>query len=237
MPRLRPVDVYQVYIDTTVLVDLADQTAGRHKQAQSLLRLFQRYQQPRRLQSLQIITSVWAAAEAHGVLYEKFLEKNGAPRPVRGGKQRSFRDTIPPIISELEAARRQLNSLLTTLQTTTSFLVLNDTNPDATQVWQLVNQIGHEAAIYPADSVHLALALKSGCSMLITDDGDFLDKIECCQETLIRPYRESEFSYIRNLRSFDICGVRQSTSIIPSRPQSTRQGAAATLDTLGFRFR
>ncbi len=235
MPARQRVEVYQVYIDTQVLVDLADPDADRHRQAQALIRLFQRYQRPRQLRTLQLVTSAWAVAEAHGVLYQNALERNGVAPPVRAGRVKKVRDTVPPFLTELENAGRQVDTLLSSLQATTSFALLNDATPNITQVWQLVGRIGREAAIYPADSVHLALALQTGCAMLVTDDADFLDKIECCRDTLIQPYRAREFSYFPNLPPFQFCGLRESTSIIPGRPQRSRPAAIRTLNGLGFR--
>ena len=174
-------------------------------------------------------------AEAHGILYENILKRNGVAPPVRGRQKRRERDTVPPLLTELESAGRQVDALVNSLIATTLFALLNDATATLTQVWQLVGRIGREAAIYPADSVHLALALQTGCGMLVTDDGDFLDKIECCQSTLIQPYRAQEFSYIANLPPFQFCGLQESISIIPGRAGRRRPAAKPTLDRLGFR--
>ncbi len=236
MPRRQFADVHQVYIDANVLVYLADETASPRlkTEAQRLLALFQRYRQPQRSRRLQLLTSAWAVAEAHGVLYEKAMVSSGVPRPIHGGRERNVRYTIPPGQAQLEKASQQLDRLLNELQATTQFLLLNDANPGATKVWQLVNNIARETAIYPTDSVHLALALQSGCATLIAHDTDFLDKIEHCLDSFIRPYRQQEFSHIPNLPPFQACGVVNLPCNIPGKP-SRRDGAREMLSRLGFR--
>lgn len=238
MPRQQAADIYEVYVDTNVLVRLADTSASRTEQAdvQTLLRLFQRYRQPRRARRLRLLTSEWAVAEAHGVLYGKALERNGVLPPVRGGNTKNVRDILPPRVIELDIASRQIDALIHTLRTTTTFSLVSDAALSEARVWQLVGRIGREAAIYPADSVHLALALQSGCSMLIADDADFLDKIEYCLNSLIHPYRRHEFSHISNLPPFTACGVWKLRSYL-SEPPQRRDSATQILDRLGYRFR
>lgn len=227
MPAL-PTMPYFVYLDTCSVLDLLDPNQPRHAQAKDLLKLFQSY---RGTGLLQLRASSWAAAEAHGIVYREELQQVTIPSNSYRGSR--IRDTIPPRRAQLQAADQRIEPFLQILQTTTNFQLLPELGSNSVELWDLVAQLARKAALWPADSIHLALALQSGCSMLISDDGDLLDKIECCQRTLIQPYRRTEFSEIR-LPLFRAHGIDQRDSIIPHRRHSNREPAIQALYALGF---
>lgn len=221
-------DPQLVYIDSTFLVDLSLSTEPRHQEALDVLAVFQKHQGSG---LLQLRTSAWTASEAHGIFYRKALEKAGYPKPSHSNY---LRNIVPPVSAELNAATLLTNSVLANLQTTTDFAVLPQAGHDVVAFWNLATRLGHEAAIWPADSVHVALALQEGCTMLISDDNDLLDKIECCQTNLIQPYRQTEFSQISPLPAFQAHGVRQVTCNISGHTVRLHPPALQALRGLGF---
>lgn len=227
-----PTEPYLVYLDASTVLDLLDPNQDRYVQAQVLLQLFQSY---RGTGLLQLRASNWAAAEAHGIVYKEELNQPHVRTTISRDSYRrgEIRNTIPPRRAQLQAADRRVEPLLQILQTTTDFQLLPDPGSDSEELWELVAHLARKAAIWPADSVHLALALQSGCSMLISDDGDLLDKIECCQRTLIQPYRRTAFSEIR-LPIFRGHGIEQRASIVPKRKHPSREPAIQVLNSLGF---
>lgn len=226
------VNAYSVYIESTVVIDIADSTSPRHHAAMDLLRIFQRH---RRSGSQQLVTSSWTLAEAHGVLYGKALERQNIPPPRRGNRVLDVRNIFPPKLAELAAADKLISPLLQMLQTSTFFALWPQATEDSTPIWQLVRRIGQETAIWPQDSVHLAAALFRGCSMLITDDVSFLDRIDYCQQSLIAPYRQAEFSYLgSSLPPFLAHGLVASRRHGPTQKRPRRTTALQELQALGF---
>jgi hypothetical protein len=218
----------RVYLDNTALVDVADPTERRYAAAQQFLQVFQRH---RHTGLLQLITSTWTMTECHGILYGKELSRRGITIPGRAGI--NPRNYLPPDRPSLNAAHRQVVALLQTLQTTTDFQLWPDQSRDAVPTYQLAMQIGREAGIWPTDSMHLALALESDCTMLVTDDRDFLDKIDCCHASLIQPYRRQQFSQLQSPPPFQAHGLIPTTCRIPGQGRR-RPSAMQALITLGF---
>ncbi len=219
-----------VYLDNTALVDLADATELRNPQAMQLLALFQKYQTSG---LLWVASSLWAVTECHGILYRKELERLGTPVPFRGGRERPLRDTVPPVLPALGVATNQVNTLINTLQTTTAFLILPDTNKDSTPLFKLTVRFAEEAGLWAPDSVHASIAMESGdCQILVTDDGDFLDKIDSCQATFITPYRQNQFSELTAPPPFNAYGILPTVSELPTH--HARQSAMQALNVLGF---
>lgn len=224
-----PPPSYQVYLDSTVLIDLAHSGQPRHAQANALLAVFRKHRNSR---ALQLMTSAWTVAEAQGVLYGILLKEKGVSPPYQNIHVRNI---MPPRVSELNQAKNQLDNVIKDLMVTTDFSFWRDSGSSASQIWPLVVQLGQEAAIWPADSVHLSIALYSGCSMMVSDDRDFLDKIDYCA-TLIKSFRQNEFSQLGNTPEFEACGVDQSArTISPSPANRRRLSAIQRLQKNGFR--
>jgi predicted nucleic acid-binding protein len=222
-----------VYLENSALIDLADPTEQRHADAMQLLALFQRYQNS---ELLWLTTSLWAITECHSVLYRKALEQLGIARPMRGGRRRDLRNLLPPNQAALITATQQKETLLQTLSTTTDFRILPAASSDSSRLLQLTMRLAEEAAIWAPDSIHVAIALESGdCQIIVTDDGDLLDKIDDCQAHLIQPYRQQQFSMLPTPPSFNAYGVARTTSELPSQRGLTRLSALQALNALGFR--
>lgn len=219
-----------MYLDTTALIDLADHTQPRNGDAVQLLALFQRYQTSG---LLRLGTSLWAVTECHGVLYKGELTSLRVPKPTRAGKSRSLRDTVPPNAAALTAATLAKDALVQTLMTTTDFLLLPDPGRVATPMWELAMRFAAEAGIWPPDSIHVATALESGdCKVLVSDDGDLLDKVDSCQTHLIQIYRQQQFSMLAAPPPFNAYGILQTQSELPTR--RVRPSAMQALNALGF---
>jgi predicted nucleic acid-binding protein len=219
-----------VYLEASALVDLADSTEVRHNAALPLLALFQRYQNSG---ILWVATSLWAVTECHSTLYEKELRRLGTAPPVRAGKRRGLRETLPPIAAALAVATNQVDALLNTLQSTTAFLLLPDTNRDAVPLFDLTMRFAKEAALYAPDSIHAAIALGSGdCQILISDDLNFLDKMDSCQASFVVPFRQTQFSELATPPTFNAYGILPTVSELPSH--HARASAMQALNALGF---
>jgi predicted nucleic acid-binding protein len=226
MSSYLPTNECRAYLDNTVLIDLLDPNRSRHSHAKQFLQLFQRH---RNSGQLSLVTSTWALTECQGVLYENELTNRGVriPPSVRP------RNLLPPDRPSLNTANQQVVKLLQTFQTTTRFFLLPDSTRDTLPTWQLTQEIGKVAGIWPTDSIHLAFALENDCTILVTDDKDLLDKIECCQSSLIRPYRRKQFSQLNIIPPFTAYGLMPTRCRIPGR-SSLRASAMQTLNALGF---
>src|SRR5690349_17177043 len=100
MPAPKPSDLpYGVYLDTTFLLDLADSGRANHQSAHNLLALFQKH---RKTKPIEVIVSVWAVTEAHGVLYGELLN---ARHSRSSGNPRNI---LPPSSPDLANAKQQL---------------------------------------------------------------------------------------------------------------------------------
>lgn len=234
-----------VYLDNTVLVDLIDNTERRHRTAHKLLSLFQRHQNLDSFQRHQnlgsrpfitVITSEWTITEAYSHFYKKELEQSGVSLSDYRGNSKDARYVLPPDHVALAASYAKVDNLiLNTLQTTTTFQLWPG-NRDTTPIWQLHKEISRQTGIWPTDSMHLAIALDSDCSMLITDDGDLLDKIDHCQNLLIQPYLQQKFSLLPTIPTFDAHAISPSPrSKIPTQPIRVSPSAIQALNALGFR--
>jgi len=220
---------YQIYFDTCALLDLADSKRARHKQAQKVLRLLQKYKPTG---ELNLLTSAWAIAEAQGVLYGDKLTRNGITHP----RRKNVRNIIPPVVTELTSAKGEIDTLLLTLQRSVNFTLWTPTPADSAHFWSLVIELGHEAAIWPNDSIHLASALLSGCSMFVTDDADFLDKVDYCNPSFITPFRNKEFSHVlATLPQFQCHGIEFSNRMLASGRSNQRRHVKQELGALGFK--
>lgn len=222
-----PRDPYLVYLDANVLVDMADSRSIRRASAQRLLQLFQN-----RSNNLHIYTSRWAIAEAHGVLYGKKLEDIGIVIPLPRGRVRGNRNVFPPRSTELLSAKSDLDNLLSVFSTTTrNFTIL----PGDLSTFQLVIRIGEETAVWPADSIHLAFALQSGCSMIVATDNDLLNKIDYYRTSFIVPIRQAVFSQIfATLPPFQCHGLVQTRRNRGTTLPRQRLSAYDELTNMGF---
>lgn len=225
---------YLVYLDCCAFLDIIDPTRRRNHAAQSLVGLARKY---RYLQgsnnpiALQVVISIWTIIEAQGILYEDLLKRNGIV-PQQG--VRNVRNNIPPMAAYLQTASTQINNELLNFQRTIDFHVwLPSVPPPA--FWDLVKQLGEEAAIWPNDSLHVASAVLSGCSLFITDDKDLLNKIDYCNNSFIKTYRSKEFSQvITSLPSFTCHGFERTSRVVSGLRQVNRQSVAAALRKVGF---
>ena len=194
-----PSEPYLVYLDSTFLVDLADSNERRHGDAEIVLDLFKYHQSS---QLLQVRASMWTVAEAQSILYKNACIRSGMP------EDPDPRKTLPPIQSQLSASQASLLSIINTLMVETTFQFLPDTTSDSNQFWVLVNKIGRETLAFAPDCVHLAFAIEGGCSLLITDDKDFYEKITYCLVSAIEPQRNAIHSLI-TLPPFQVGGVQR----------------------------
>lgn len=218
---------YNVYLDNSALVDLIDTTGPRYAVAQQLLALFNQYKN----HGLKVATSFWAITECHSVLYRNELTRLGVPQPMRGNRRLDLRNTIPPVQAALAVATQQKNALLQTLVNDTNLTLLPDADRNALPILQLSTLLAEEAAIFAPDSVHVAIALESGdCQMFITDDHDLLDKLDLCQQTVIQPYRQQQYSQLPTPPPFDSYGLVPTTN----HAGANRPSALQVLNTLGF---
>jgi len=178
-----PRDPYLVYLDTTTLVDWLLPTESRHPEAKALVEVFHRYQAP--TYQIQAWTSQWALTEAHSVLYKKALEKKLGIR-VRDLDSRKY---FPPDVACLQEASITLAKLQVDLPQVIYFRV---DRPDY-EVWDITYELARQTGIYPADSLHIATAIRWGCSMLVSTDKDLLNKIIYHRTTVIEQLLRGAF--------------------------------------------
>lgn len=63
----------QVYLETTVIIDLCLKGELRHGDAEELVEIFESHQSPQK--RVDVYVSPWARMEAHSRIYEKLLEQ------------------------------------------------------------------------------------------------------------------------------------------------------------------
>lgn len=208
-------EYYEIYVDTTFLIDLTNQTSKRHSEAKRLMRLFEQHTPAHSSTPIRIKTGSWAVAEAHSVLYEIKLKEKGVKKQ---NQHKKLRDNLPPDTKALEDAMSELSATLGTLSSKTQFQLLQPNS----EVLALVTTLVEKAAIWPADAIHLAQALTEGCSMLITDDIGFMDKIDYCQNNVIIPYRQDTFQdVIDTMPPFDCYGLDGHRRHVDKTPRET----------------
>lgn len=230
VPPSQPTEPCLVYLDCTALLDLILPIAirPRHNAANQLLALVQRHY---RTELLRLVTSIWATTECQSILYEEELKSRGVVPP----KSKKLRDIVPPNKAALSAATKKVEALKQTLFATThDFLFLPDPSRVSMQLLQLTQELTSEAGFYPPDSIHLALALESDCSIIVTDDRNFLNKIDCCQAQLIQPYRRRRFSQLPTSPPFHAHALEPTTTKISGQRNRNRLPALQALNALGF---
>jgi len=144
-------------------------------------------------------------------------------------KPNKCRDIIPPESQHLRNAQKSIEAVLIYLKGKTLFQPLSEVEPG---FFELVNQLSTEHAIWPADSVHLAFALSEGCSLMISDDGDLCDKIECAS-SFIQSYQTKAFSQV-SLPPFRAAGLKTLRSQLPKYSSTERETAFDVLKNLGL---
>lgn len=206
---------YLVYLDNTFLIDLADPTENRHQGANRAFDIFRRHVST---QLLQVRTSMWAMAEAQSVLYKSSCGAAGIVGPARGGSQSSdVRYLMPPDAASMTDSSSRLAETFKMLMDDASLSILPDPGADSNSFWTLVNKLVRGGMFFPNDCVHLAFALQEGCSLILTDDYDFQEKVDYLQSSLIQPYRAQQFPYITDLPAFHACGLRNRPRQRPPR--------------------
>jgi predicted nucleic acid-binding protein len=159
-----------------------------------------------------------------------FYLQEGKAHRAGGGRITSV--CVTSHVTKSTAASRDLNKVLSRFQSTTVFTLVSE-GSNLADLWRLVRLIGEKSAIWPPDSVHLAHALQSGCSMFVSDDHKLLDKIDHCRHRLIVPYRREEFSFVTLPRFKALSVVRTPTT--RSGRSAERAAALKALAAIGFK--
>ena len=222
-------EAYLAYLDACTLVGMANSRDRLYLRARRLLGLFKKYHGTRRLV---LVTSVWAISEAHGVLYGALLKDAGVRKPKH---LNNIRDIYPPRPAELEEAHTRIETVIQELHTDTDLLLWPVPQRGTAEIWDLSHKIGTTTGTWPPDSVHLAIALHSGCSLFVSDDKSLLNRIDYCSDTLINPYRAQEFTDSAGLPTFVGCGLERVDCRDLSIRRKRRMTALQVLHKQGFR--
>lgn len=156
-----------IYLDTSTVIDFCLDTERRHGAAQRLVEICGRYPA-----EIILYTSAWAWTEAHGRIYEKLLEsKEGVTRNDKYIKSGSIKDAnksartlFPPRYDYLNEATRILDEKYDELGSRCRFQQID---PSTTNFLSWAKEIARYTAIYPLDSLHLALAIEFIASFFV----------------------------------------------------------------------
>lgn len=178
MPAIPVADVpLLVYFDATVVIDYCWDKEPRHAEAIKLIEICGRHSD-----KIQVHTSRWAWVETHGRIYSKLLEEKDHitwQREVRGHKweKKDPRTYFPAKAHRLQEATEILEARYGELERTCNFHT-EDPDDSYTRVMMIVNELAKQGAIYPQDSLHLAISIRLGCRLFISDDSDLLDRLK-----------------------------------------------------------
>ena len=223
-------DPYLIYLDNTFLIDLADSAQKRHSEDRRLVDLFRRNAVS---ELLKVRTSRWALAEAHSVIYRDCARSAGHTDPSPNASSRSDpRYFLPVHVQSVIKANTIVMSVLMELQEQTDFVLLPVGDISQLGFWPLVQQIVLMGVGFPADSVHLAIALEAGCSLLITDDNDLLRKVDYIADPITKPYWTANFGDSPDTPPLTACGVGVWNNVYPG--DGKRPSAIQHLNNLGF---
>lgn len=172
----------KLYLDTTTVVDICweeDSEFDRHQEALQLVDLCGRH-----FGDLELVASMWTRIEAQGVIYGKLLEKEKNikwEKEYRGHKRanRNPRTYFPPFEDLLKKSVEVVDAVFSSLSQECRFRELNllaDSNSNA-DILFISHQLASFTAIFPPDSLHLALAINELVDFFVVSDADFLDKI------------------------------------------------------------
>jgi len=174
-------DLLVIYLDTSVLIDYCLPTESRHGAARKFIDICSN-----NTDQIAVYTSTWAWAEAHGVIYGKYLEGEGIGKQIQlnssSGKKdagKSPRTLYPPRVDLLEKATELLNLSYSVLKNQCRFSEWLPNGPESlSDVMSTARDICRHCAIYPPDSLHVAVALDLLASYFVATDRQLLDHLQ-----------------------------------------------------------
>ncbi len=166
-----------IYLDASVMIDYCWENEARHTDAVRLIDLCSKY-----FQDIHVYVSKWTWVETHGRIYSKLLQtKDGITweQEIRGHKW-AYKDprTYFPVKGErLQNAVETLEEKYDVLANICNFHTEDPDDDSYARVMLIVKELAMFGAIYPQDSLHLALSLRTGCMLFVSDDSDLLDRL------------------------------------------------------------
>ena len=186
-----------IYLDTSTVIDFCLPSERRHGAAEKLIEICGRYPT-----EIIVYTSTAAWTEAHGRIYEITLEKKeGITREKLYSQNRSIkhanqpsRTLFPPRLDYLNETTNLLDEKYRDLERRCRFQELD---PSSTGFLTWAREIAKYTAIYPFDSLHLALAIEFIASFFVATDEQLIRRVQLpdCSD-FIRKAIEDRTKYI-----------------------------------------
>ncbi len=182
----------KIYLESTVLIDFSWEEEYRHEDAEKLIAICERYPT-----DIEVYTSEWSWAETHGRVYSKMLERDLGitwEKEIRNHKRanKEPRTHFPPFYDKLSEVTRLLEQKEEELKKRCRFQTVIPS--ELRDIFYLTRELARLTAIFPKDSIHVAIAIEKLVHFFVATDGDLLDKIIWHQ---VRP----EHNYIQQLRN------------------------------------